>query len=332
MRTPSHRVGLVGFGFVVVAVLGAAALIVPASSSQAAQAARGSDLQKLLRRSFLAADRNHDGYIDQREARMAIDADFKSMDVDHDGVLSLRDIRKGFAQIKRPAAVVPNLAYYFPFHRGRGGAVRLAEYQRAMLARVKGMDANHDGRYSWLEGRSFYARHLGVYSRAPAGRVDGIPGPVAAALVLPAFGLLTRLRRWRRALILLLALLLPLVALAVAVPNRAAASAVYNNASRSYGVAFVCGFFCGAQFTVDPGGDWGWPGEAGTYIIFDLKAGCEGDDKQVGVPDHGFSVLLSTGAGVKDLVWDDWNSDTSSIVRGVKIVTRPFGSFDCQPF
>lgn len=55
-------------------------------------------------------------------------------------------------------------------------------------------------------------------------------------------------------------------------------------------------------------------------------------DGQVGVPDHGFSVLRSTGARAKDIVWDDWNSDSSPIAGGVTIMTEPFTPGCCLPF
>jgi len=55
-------------------------------------------------------------------------------------------------------------------------------------------------------------------------------------------------------------------------------------------------------------------------------------DGQVGVPDHGFSVLRSTGARAKDIVWDDWNSDSSPIAGGVTIMTEPFTPGYCLPF
>ena len=118
-------------------------------------------LYALLRRWFRAADRNHDGFISQREAREVIAADFRHMDVNHDGVLSLKDIRIDLRRIGRPPRVKQDLAYYFPFHKGRGGSIHLAEFQRAMFAHVRGMDANHDGRYSWREIRTFYAQQLG---------------------------------------------------------------------------------------------------------------------------------------------------------------------------
>ncbi|MBV9003132.1 MAG: hypothetical protein JOZ98_17655 [Solirubrobacterales bacterium] len=101
-------------------------------------------------------------------------------------------------------------------------------------------------------------------------------------------------------------------------PAPAQASAVYNNTSREYGMIFDCGFFCSQEFRVPSNQSWGWPGEAGTYRIADLAGvGCETGDGQVGVPDHGYSVLRSTGASATDIVWDDYNADNSVIAKGV---------------
>lgn len=72
--------------------------------------------------------------------------------------------------LNSPACPVvrPDLAYYFPFHEACGGSIYLAEFERAMSARVRGMDANDDWRYSWAEVWSFYV----TATRVMPGAVD----------------------------------------------------------------------------------------------------------------------------------------------------------------
>ncbi|MBV9425188.1 MAG: hypothetical protein JOZ98_19930 [Solirubrobacterales bacterium] len=141
---------------------------------------------------------------------------------------------------------------------------------------------------------------------------------VDVAVVEPAAAVAQGSRRWRTAAVLSLLLL----ACGAVVAAPAQASAVYNNTTQSYGMQFDCGLFCGQDFKVASNDTWGWPGEAGTYRINDQPngVGCEADDGQVGVPDHGYSVLRSTGPGAKDIVWDDYRADNSVTARGVNIV------------
>lgn len=118
-------------------------------------------LVAFIRRDFKRIDRNGNRMIDAREARSAMVGDFRAMDVNHDGVVTLKDVR----QSVKPGAAKPTgpVSHYLPYDANGDGRITEAEYVRTIHAGMfDRMDKNHDGRISLAEALAFPPRSIRV--------------------------------------------------------------------------------------------------------------------------------------------------------------------------
>lgn len=303
---------LVGVAVVLAACGGGGSKHAATTAKPAAHTVRAAIPAVRVRPMFEKVDADHDGMISAAEKDAIVKADFARLDRNHDGSVTIDDVKASVVNAKVQRPVDKPLDHYLPFDYDHNGSVDFAEYQRHVEETFGSMDANHDGKYSWEEVRTFYRPRPSQGTVTTRTTKAGVLGGGGAALLLLPFVLGRRVRR--------AAAVLGTIALFVlgsAVPARA--SAIYNQTSTTYGVEFNCGIFCGTSWQV-AGNDWdAYPDESGTYTINDGNIGCEDTtmDGQVGVTDHGYSEL-QTG-GYTGLMWYDFddsgNQETGSPVN-----------------
>ena len=237
------------------------------SSQQAKRPAAGDKRGAALERDFARADADRDGAIDKAERSRQIRSDFRDMDLDRNGVVTIEDVALEARRSGPPGAERDpgELSDHLPFDGNRDGRITAAEYEAYVLRRVAGpLDRDGDGRTTLEEAKR---------RRLPPSEPKR-QGAWVFPLLLAAAGLR---RRW------VVPGLAVLAALTIAAP--AGASAIYNQSDQfgkpiSVGVYFECGVFCSNFWRIQPGKFAARPGKGGSFQAWDWPLdqdtpGCE---------------------------------------------------------
>ena len=144
------------------------ALAILASSAAAAQTAGVSvraDVQKQVDGNFDKGDTNNDGFLSQAEVQAMtskalqtlepkIDAEFKTLDKDGNGQISLAEFRAAaHAKLgQNPAATLQR------FDANKDGKVSAAEFRAPVMSAFDKMDANKDGKVTQAEAKKAQGR------------------------------------------------------------------------------------------------------------------------------------------------------------------------------
>jgi Ca2+-binding EF-hand superfamily protein len=306
---------LVGAGLLLGACGGSAKKAASTSTTAKTSTAHLAVPGTFLRESFDKSDSNHDGVISAAEKDATVKADYASMDVNHDGAVTVDDIKSQ----PPPGVKSPDqpLDRYLEFDYDHNGRIDSAEYERHVKERFGSMHTSREGNITWPDVVAFYTSRP-TKPATPTTRSD-IAGGGAALLIAPFFVS----RRLRRAAIA--AGVVGTVLLSTATPARA--SMVYNQISTlQVRIAFSCGVLCGGVQVYGAGTSGGYP-NAGIYYVDDYFFGCENPavDGQIGVSVLGASVLQITPNGQGgQFFWTDYVSVLDPVPHNVNITLQAF--------
>jgi len=117
-------------------------------------------LIRFVRTQFRRADRNHDGRLSRVEFDASIIKDFKAMDLNRDGVVTIADIQLDLKHAHAGKANRP-LPFYLPYDTNGDGRITQREYLRTITRTImRPMDANHDGKISLREAINWHVAEL----------------------------------------------------------------------------------------------------------------------------------------------------------------------------
>jgi Ca2+-binding EF-hand superfamily protein len=148
-------VPVTGAGVLLLALLVAG--LTSASSQDAQTAAKGGcrGLAKSVRADFKKLDADDSGRISLKEARRAMVSDFKAMDLNRNGVVTIGDVQAEFDRTGGGTANRP-LAKYLPYDGNGNGRITKKEYVGKVRKQMfRPMDSSGDGEVRVGEAVSF---------------------------------------------------------------------------------------------------------------------------------------------------------------------------------
>lgn len=100
---------------------------------------------------FKTADTNKDGVLGSKEIQSSIEKDFKGMDSNNSGLVTLDDIYNPDQAIPEGGIKDLNLSSHLPYDIDNNQAITLEEYQISIKPQLIAMDADSDGQVTLLE-------------------------------------------------------------------------------------------------------------------------------------------------------------------------------------